>query len=277
VSRAESLPAAIECLHDWLGARIPEVGLVLGSGLGDLTRGLENARRLEYSDIPGFPRISVAGHSGAFVSGTLGRKEVLCQCGRVHLYEGHGAELAVLPVRALAALGVRVLCLTNAAGGIRPGLDPGALMLITDHLNLTSHNALIGPSLPGELHFPDMSDPYDANLRALAHAAALDQRIPLEEGVYAGVMGPSYETVAEIAALRRLGADAVGMSTVLEVTVARAAGVRCLGVSIITNRAAGLGAGRLSHQEVLDVAGHAEAVLGRLLADMVQRLPRGGV
>lgn len=273
MSPAEQLASATRCLRDWLGPRRPEVAIVLGSGLGELTHALEGVQRLEYRDIPGFSRTTVVGHPGVFVAGALGEREVLCQAGRFHSYEGCTPETVALPVRVLAELGIGTLCLTNAAGGIRRSLHPGALMLIADHLNLTSRNSLIGPSLAAEVRFPDMSAPYDVELRHLAREVANGERIELHEGVYAGVLGPSYETQAEIVALERAGADAVGMSTVLEVVVARARGLRCLGLSIITNPAAGRGTSRLSHEEVMEVAGRAGEALGRLLAKLVGRLP----
>jgi purine-nucleoside phosphorylase len=255
----------------WLGAWQPEVALVLGSGLGFLAERLEEARRLGYRDLPGFPVSTVPGHRGELVAGRLAGRRVLCQSGRFHGYEGHPAETVVLPVRMLVDLGVRALLLTNAAGGIRSGFGPGSLMLLADHLNLTFRNGLHGPVRSGDQRFPDMSAPYDAELRAQARQVARVERIALEEGVYAGVMGPSYETPAEIRMLRGLGADAVGMSTVLEVIAARAAGMRCLAISTITNRAAGLGQGRLSHEEVMAAAAAAGERLGRLVAGIVAR------
>jgi purine-nucleoside phosphorylase len=173
--------------------------------------------------------------------------------------------LAALPVRIFARLGIRTLILTNAAGGIRSGLGPGSLMLLADHLNLTFRNSLHGPVLPGDVRFPDMSAPYDGGLRRAAETVARGHAIHVDEGVYAGVLGPSYETPAEIRMLRGLGADAVGMSTVLEVLAARAAGMRCLAFSVITNRAAGLTQARLSHDEVIAAAERAAADLGTIL------------
>lgn len=256
-------------MMEWLEDRRPEVAVVLGSGLGGFSARLEQARALSFSELPGFPRSAVAGHDGQFVVGKLSGRDVLAQCGRFHLYEGHGAAAVALPVRLMARVGVRTLAVTNAAGGIHPGLEPGDLMMIQDQVNLSFRNPLFGPVVPGEIRFPDMSDPYDAGLRRLARGVAMEARIRLREGVYAGVPGPSYETPAEIRMLRRLGADAVGMSTVLEVVAAGALGMRCIGCSIITNRAAGLGAGRLTHTEVLQRAQQAGDALFRLLGGLV--------
>ncbi len=208
------------------------------------------------------------------VAGELDGVPVLLQSGRFHLYEGHDAQTVALPVRVMAELGVSVLIVTNAAGGLRRTHRPPALMLIADHVNLMWRNPLTGPVLDEEERFPDMSDPYDGALRAHARAAAREAGVTLDEGVYLGVLGPSYETPAEIRAFERIGADAVGMSTVPEVIAARARGVRCLGISTITNLAAGLSTRRLDHDEVL-AAGRVVAreltlvvrgVIGRLAA-----------
>lgn len=197
--------------------------------------------------------------------------EVLAQQGRFHLYEGWRADQVGLPVRVAAALGVQRVVLTNAAGGLRPGMEPGDLMLISDHLNLTGQNPLIGPVARGEERFPDMSDPYDAELRRVTAEVALGQAIDLEEGVYAGMLGPSYETPAEVRMLRALGADAVGMSTVPEVLVARALGLRVLAFSCITNLASGLAGVSLGHDEVMEVGAR---VAGRLAVLLREVLPR---
>lgn len=254
-----------EAVARWLDGWRPEVALVLGSGLGDLGDQVEDGRHLSYARIPGFAVPGVAGHRGELIAGRLSGRRILVQSGRFHGYEGHPPDVIARPVRLFAELGATILLLTNAAGGIGAGLGPGSLMLIADHLNFMFGNPVIGPVVAGELRFPDMSDPYDAELRALARRVARASGIRLEEGVYAGVAGPSYETRAEIGMLRRLGADAVGMSTVPEVIAARAARLRCLAVSTITNRAAGLGTGRLSHAEVMIEAQAAGERLGRLI------------
>lgn len=252
--------------------RAPHAVLVLGSGLGALADELEDPVRIPYGEIPGFPESTVAGHAGALVAGRLEGVEVAAMQGRFHLYEGWEPSLIALPVRVLAALGAETMLLTNAAGGIRPGLRPGDLMLISDHINLTGRNPLIGAALPGEERFPDMSDPYDAALRRAVREAALERQIPLTEGVYAAVLGPSYETPAEIRMLARLGADAVGMSTVPEVIVARAVGLRCVGISCVTNLAAGLGGERLSHDEVMEVGARVRDRLASLVRGALPRI-----
>jgi len=260
-------PGLIERAAAAVGAAIaprsPRVAIVLGSGLGGLGAEIADAVRVPYAAIPGFPQPTVIGHAGELIAGTLEGVPVVAQSGRFHLYEGHDAWTAALPVRVFAALGVTTLIVTNAAGGIRRTFLPGTLMLIADHINLSFRNPLVGPVEPGDERFPDMSDPYDAELRSLARRVAVRQGVPLEEGVYVGLLGPSYETRAEIEMLKRLGGDAVGMSTVAEVIAARARGVKCVGLSTITNMAAGLGGPHLSHQEVLEIA---DSVKGRLSA-----------
>jgi purine-nucleoside phosphorylase len=249
-----TLQAATQAVERRLGKLQPRVAVVLGSGLGFLADEVTSAVRIPYSTIPGFPEPGVAGHKGELVAGVLAGVPVIVQAGRFHLYEGHTAAVAGLPARVFAELGIEILIVTNAAGGVRRTFSGGTLMLIADHLNLMSRNPLIGRNEPGEARFPIMHEPYDAELRACARAVAREAGILLEEGVYAALLGPSYETPAEIRMLERLGADAVGMSTVPEVIVARARGVRCLGFSSITNPAAGITAEALSHAEVLAVS-----------------------
>jgi purine-nucleoside phosphorylase len=255
-----------------IGSRRPKVAVVLGSGLGGLAERLEEAVRIPYSRIPGFPGTTVIGHGGELVAGKLAGKEILAQSGRFHLYEGHQAATTAFPVRVFANLGIETLILTNAAGGIRRSLSSGVLMLIADHINLTFRNPLIGPVLPGEERFPDMSQPYDRELRAIAHEVALERRLPLQDGVYVQLLGPSYETPAEIRMLERLGADAVGMSTVLEVIAARARGLRCLGVSVVSNAAAGILPQKLNHIEVLETARRVGGQLVGLVEGIIERL-----
>lgn len=268
----QAVTRAADAVAARLGARAPRVALVLGSGLGVLADRVADAVRVPYADIPGFPAPGVAGHAGELVAGTLGGVPVVAQSGRFHLYEGHAPETAALPVRVFARLGVRTLIVTNAAGGIRRTFGPGTLMLITDHLNLTGRNPLAGPAVGGEERFPDLTEAYDPSLRRLARATAERLGIALAEGVYAGLLGPSYETPAEIRMLERLGADAVGMSTVLEVIAARARGLACLGFSTVTNLAAGLGGKALSHAEVLEVGRAAGERLGTLVTGIVASL-----
>jgi purine-nucleoside phosphorylase len=250
----------------------PALALVLGSGLGSLAERIADPVRIPYAEIPGFPEPRVEGHRGELVAGTLAGTPVLAQSGRFHLYEGHDADTAALPVRTFAALGIRTLVLTNAAGGVRRSFGAGTLMLIADHLNLTGHNPLLGPLRAGEERFPDLSAAWDPALRELARETARRLGIPLEEGVYAGLLGPSYETPAEVRMLERLGADAVGMSTVVEVIAARALGMRCLGFSLVTNPGAGLSPTPLSHTDVMAIAGRAGKQLGELVEGVVREL-----
>jgi purine-nucleoside phosphorylase len=255
-----------------MGNRRPKVAVVLGSGLGFLSEHIEDAVRISYQDIPGFPDATVIGHGSELVAGRLAGKQVLVQSGRFHLYEGHDANVTALPVRAFATLGIDTLLLTNAAGGIRRTFSSGTVMLIADHINLTFRNPLTGPVLSGEERFPDMSEPYDASLRALARGVALERRIAMDEGVYVQLLGPSYETPAEIRMLDRLGADAVGMSTVVEVIAARARGLRCLGFSVITNLAAGISPTKLNHAEVMETAHRVRHELAALVEGVIERL-----
>lgn len=226
----------------------PRVGLVLGSGLGGLADGFVN--RIPYAQIPGMPSMTVEGHGGELCLGTIADLPVACLVGRAHCYEGHPTASVVFGALLMRALGCECVLLTNAAGGINPEFQPGDLMLVEDHLNLTGRNPLVGPALPWGDRFPDMTEAYSPLLRTLAIEAAEQAGIPLRRGVYAGVLGPSYETPAEIRALGILGADAVGMSTVLEVIALHHAGVRVGAVSCITNLAAGLSSARLTHDDV---------------------------
>lgn len=261
-------------LRNQLGDLEPRILIILGSGLGDLANSLSGAMRIPYSEIEGFPQTTVAGHSGELVAGELGGTPVILQNGRFHLYEGHAPAKVVLPVRLAALLGAQYLIVTNAAGGLNTKIHPPALMLINDHVNLMWRNPLIGKQLRGETRWPDLNEPYDKDLLRLATQVARDQQIPLEEGVYAGVLGPSYETPAEVRMLRRLGCDAVGMSTVPEVIAASARGVRVLGISSITNPGAGLTPDPLSHDEVLVSARRIAGDLRRLIQGVVGRLKK---
>ena len=263
---------AAEAVRARLGGRTPTAAIVLGSGLGQFAERLTDAVRIPYAQIPHFPAPTVIGHSGELVVGSLQGRTVLVQSGRFHMYEGHPASLTALPVRVFGRLGVGTVVLTNAAGGIRRGFGSGTVMLIADQINLSFRNALFGPALPGEIRFPDMSDPYDSGLRAVARDVARRRKIPLAEGVYVGLLGPSYETPAEVRMLERLGADAVGMSTVLEVIAARAAGLRCLGFSAITNPAAGVTLNKLDHLEVMEVAYRIAGELAALIEGVVAEL-----
>jgi purine-nucleoside phosphorylase len=233
----------------------PKVGIILGSGLGDFADSLADKVAIPYGEIPGFPTSSVPGHAGRLVVGALQGAPVVAMQGRVHLYEGYAPWQVAFPARVLCALGIRSLVVTNAAGGIRADLVPGDLMIITDHVNLSGANPLTGAN-EDRLgpRFPDMSTAYHPALRALLAKTAERLEIPMKEGVYVWLSGPSYETPAEIRFLRTVGVDAVGMSTVPEVIVASHMGVRVAGISCITNLAAGIGRQPLSHAEVAETA-----------------------
>jgi purine-nucleoside phosphorylase len=249
----------------------PLVGVVLGSGLGGFTDALTEVVRVPYAEIEGFPATSVLGHGGELVCGTSGGCRVACLSGRVHLYEGHPSSRVVFGVRLLALLGCRAVILTNAAGSLHPELTPGSLVLVRDHINLTGQNPLVGPNEPPFPRFPDMSDVYDAGLRRMARDAALEASIPLTEGVYVGVLGPSYETPAEIHMLRTLGADVVGMSTVHEAIALRHRGVKVGALSVVSNLAAGLSDRPLDHAEVQAAGAAARDKLRALLTAWLTR------
>ena len=271
---AAGVAAAAEFLRERLKGFGPSVGIVLGSGLGGLAGRVERATVVAYGDIPGFPAAGVAGHRGELVLGELAGTRVLVQDGRSHLYEGPAPEAVVLPVRVLHALGVGSLLVTNAAGALRPGFRPPALMLIADHVNLLFWSPLAGPVVPPEPRFPDVSRVYDPGLRAVARAVAMAEGIALEEGVYVGVLGPSYETPAEVQMLRRFG-DAIGMSTVPVGVTAAALGVRVLGISTIANAPAGTTREGISHEDVLRAGRAVASDLERLIRGVLHRLARG--
>jgi purine-nucleoside phosphorylase len=246
--------------------------VVLGSGLGAFGDTLAGLVKIPYAEVPGMPRPSVVGHAGNLCLGAVSGVRVACLQGRAHLYEGHDLDAATFGVRLLARLGCRAVLLTNAAGGIDASFSAGDLMLLSDHLNLTGKNPLIGPN-DASLgpRFPDMSAAYDPGLRAAARAAAIEAGVTLREGVYAALLGPTYETPAEVRMLRTLGADAVGMSTVPEVIVLRHQGVRVGAISCITNLAAGISATPLDHAEVEATANRTKDVFIRLLAGWIAR------
>jgi purine-nucleoside phosphorylase len=255
----------------------PAVGVVLGSGLGAFGDSLEGLTRVPYGDLPHMPAPAVVGHAGNFCFGHVQGVPVVCMQGRVHLYEGHAVETVVLGVRTMARLGVRCVLLTNAAGGLDPSWSSGDLMVLSDHLNLTGTSPLVGPN-EDEIgpRFPDMTSAYDPALRAFLHEVARDAGVALREGVYAGLVGPQYETPAEIRMLRTLGADAVGMSTVLEVIALRHMGVRVGALSCITNLAAGIAGRPLDHADVEATARSREADLLALLQGWIARAGRAG-
>lgn len=260
-------------LRDRLDGRVPRVGLILGSGLGPYADKLERAVTVDYGDIPHFPRSTVVGHTGRLVVGERAGITCIAMQGRAHFYEGHPISAVTFPARTLVALGARTVIVTNAAGGIRADWDPGTLMLISDHINLTGNNPLLGAN-DERLgpRFPDMTHAYAPALRDLARGAAARVGVPLEEGVYIGLSGPTYETPAEVRMLRALGADATGMSTVPEVIVANHMGARVLGISCITNKAAGITGKPLSHDEVTQTAAlvreRFQILLDAILADL---------
>ena len=250
-----------------------EIGIILGSGLGDYAEALEDAVKLPYSEIPGFPRSTVAGHAGMWCCGTLHGKRVVMMQGRFHYYEGYSMKDVTLPVRVMQKIGVKTLIVTNAAGGVNLGYHPGELMVIGDMFSMTAQNPLIGPNLDAfGPRFPDMSCAFDKELRALAHECANEQGFALREGVYAQMTGPTYETPAEIRMLRTLGADAVGMSTVPEVIVARHGGMRVLGISCITNMAAGILDQPLNHAEVTETANRVKGQFRNLLDRIIEKM-----
>ncbi len=251
---------------DWIGraGAPPDVAVVLGSGLGEFAAHLTQARSIAYQEIPHWPVTGVPGHDGRLVLGRIGERRVAALSGRVHFYEGHSLSRVTFAVRVLGLLGVRVLILTNAAGGINTGFRQGALMVIDDHINAMGSNPLVGPNEDRfGVRFPDMSAIYSTRLRALAERVGQERGLELVHGVYLGLHGPSFETPAEIRAFRVLGADAVGMSTVPEAIVARHMGIEVLGVSCITNMAAGVFPEPLSHEEVMETT---HRVRGQFLA-----------
>ena len=258
-----------------LAAPAPQVGVVLGSGLGAFGDSLSGLVKVPYADIPHMPQSSVVGHSGNLCLGKVGEASVACLQGRVHLYEGHDLDRVTFGVRLLSELGCRAVVLTNAAGGIQAGFAPGDLMLIVDHLNLMGRNPLVGRNDDAAgPRFPDMTRAYDPPICAAAREAAAELGVKLQGGVYAGLLGPSYETPAEIRMLRTLGADAVGMSTVPEVLVLRHRGVRVGAMSCITNLGAGLSPTLLDHSEVEATANKTRATFTSLLGKWVEKVAR---
>jgi purine-nucleoside phosphorylase len=273
------MDSRLSAAAEWLRGRLPHpplVGVILGSGLGDFADGVDERVTIPYGDIPGFPAAAVIGHSGTLVAGTVRGVPTVVLSGRVHYYEGHPMPAVVFPARVLGLLGCRTVIVTNAAGGIDRSFKSGNLMLIEDHINAFGTNPLVGAN-DEDLgpRFPDMSDAYRKDLRSLALAVAKRQRIPLKHGVYVGVHGPSYETPAEIRAFRAWGAHAVGMSTVPEVIALNQMGVGVLGISCITNMAAGVLKQKLDHREVLETTQRVKGDFVRLLTFLVQALGTG--
>lgn len=269
-------PDAVDAAARHLAGRVPEprprIAVVLGSGLGGLAERFRDAREMPYGEIPGWPASTVEGHAGSLISGRLAGVPVLGLAGRAHLYEGHAPARVAFPPRVLGRLGVEAMVVSNAAGAVNVNFSPGELMLIVDHLDLTWRSPLAGPVHPGEPRWPDLHGCWDPELRRRARGAARDLGVRLREGVYAAMLGPSYETPAEIGMLRRLGADAVGMSTVPEAVAARAAGVRCVGMSCLTNYAAGVTPEPLSHEEVLETTSAVAGTFRELVEETVRSI-----
>jgi purine-nucleoside phosphorylase len=252
--RLDALERAVRSRSDL----VPQLGIVLGSGLGGLADQLTDTVAIPFADLPGWPKASAPGHAGTLLLGQLEGAPVVCLKGRLHMYEGHNERLVVEPVLLMGRLGAAIVLITNAAGGVNIDYPAGTLMLISDHLDLTGRSPLMGPNDDAiGPRFPDLVDAYSPRLRALMRRAADEEGVHVEEGVYAGLTGPTYETPAEVRMLRTLGADAVGMSTVLEAVIARWAGIEVVGVSLVTNPGAGVTGEPLSHDEVLDVAAEA--------------------
>lgn len=273
--QSRRLAAAVAALRR-RGIRSPPLALVLGSGFGTILEALRSRKLISYGSLPCFPAPAVPGHQGVFAVGRLGDVPVTVLAGRVHYYQGYDLADVTFPIRVLAALGVETVVLTNAAGGIHPRLQPGAFMLVADHINAIGTNPLRPPVVGAAPVFVDLTEVYDAACRRSMRAAARGLGLPLRAGVYLAVSGPSYETPAEIRAFRRLGADAVGMSTVPEAVVARQCGMRVVGLSLITNRAAGLDpGGAISHMEVLAAGQRGQASALRLLTAFARRWQRG--
>ena len=257
----------------------PKLAIILGSGLGNFASQVENATTIPYAEIPHFPQSTVEGHSGRLVLGTIARVPIAVMQGRVHAYEGYAMAQVTFPTRVLGLLGVRQLIVTNAAGGINTRYGQGAIVAISDHINLTGTNAALGPNeprfglIPGSgQRFFDMSTAYSPNLRKLAIAEATKQNWTLNEGVYLAVLGPSYETPAEIRAFRTLGADLVGMSTVHEVIIARHMGIEVLGLSVVTNMAAGVLDEPINHEEVMEIGRRIEGQFTSLLTALIHQM-----
>jgi purine-nucleoside phosphorylase len=265
----EKASEAAQFIGEKSGDRRPKVAVVLGSGLGGVAEAVSGSVELSYSEIPHFANSTVEGHAGSLIIGACAGVDVALMKGRLHFYEGYSMEQVTFPIRVFARMGISSIILTNAAGGCATHLSPGSLMLITDHINLMGDNPLRGPNDERfGPRFPDMTSVYTPSYISLAHEIARGMGVVLTEGVYLGLRGPSYETPAEVRLLRKLGADALGMSTVPEATVARHCGMKVLGISCITNLAAGMSAESINHQEVIEVGARA----GKQLADLIVRI-----
>ena len=269
----ERVDSAVAAVKTRAGSVVPDVAVVLGSGLGDFANRLQDAVTIPYGELPNWPASNVIGHAGTLVIGTLAGRRVAALSGRVHYYEGHDLRTVSFAARVIGRLGVKVLILTNAAGGINVALKPGTLMVIDDHINLLGSNPLVGPNENAfGVRFPDMSTVYSKRLRDIADAVAREQGLAIGHGIYVALHGPSYETPAEIRFLRTIGADAVGMSTVPEAIVARHMGVEVLGISCISNAAAGVLPQPLNHDEVMAVARQVRGAFAALLEGIIGRV-----
>lgn len=266
------LNQAKQFLQDQLKVK-PKVGLILGSGLGVLAEQISQPVRIPYQEIPGFPESTVEGHAGQLVIGQLNGVDVVAMQGRFHYYEGYGLDAVTFPVRVMKAIGIEILFVTNAAGGVNEDFKPGNLMLITDHINNTGQNPLIGPNDDSQgVRFPDLSSAYNRDLQSLARQVAKELTIDLKEGVYVWNTGPTYETPAEVKVLQAVGGDAVGMSTVPEVIVARHIGLDVLGISCISNMAAGILDEKLSHDEVIETTESVRETFISFVKEILTRL-----
>ena len=273
MTEPDLIAQGVNAVRAKLGESFPKMALVLGSGLGRFAEKLSGPHRLSYTEIPGFSRSTVAGHAGQLVVGSIGAAPLAILQGRIHAYEGYAAQTIATPIRILRKLGVERLILTNAAGGLRPDMAAGTLMIIEDHINFANFNPLVGPNDERfGPRFPDMTDAYDPGLRAALARAAQEAGVEVRSGVYIFAIGPSFETAAEIRMYGRLGADAVGMSTVPECIVARHCGMKVVGLSVVTNLATGISKTPLSHEETLAEAAKAYERVERLLLRFVPGL-----
>lgn len=273
VNLIEDIGTALNYISERLGSLSPKLGVILGSGLGGFADLLEGKIVIPYRDIPGFPLSTVEGHSGCLVAGSVGDRSILVLQGRFHYYEGYDINKVTFPVRVMQALGINDLIVTNAAGGVNTAYTPGDLIIIGDHINLMGVNPLRGPNYADfGPRFPDLSEAYDLEWRKLAKEAMIELALTPQEGIYAGLSGPSYETPAEIRYLRTIGADLVGMSTVPEVITANHGGMRVLGISCVTNMAAGVLKQKLTHSEVMETTERIEKTFVNLLKLIIRKL-----